>query len=129
MEEYRKNTRKSISRILYFGRAKTPVIYLRPTLLQGLSWLPLGIRNEPLLFWRTKNPIYLPLLRIEFTWFHYSRTVLAFCCTGPHLATDGCYPLCCSLESGLSYPLLVRESTGRNSRERQRYLFLWKNAY
>ena len=28
----------------------------------------------------------------------------SFCCTGPDLATDGCYPLCCSLVSGLSYP-------------------------
>jgi hypothetical protein len=28
-------------------------------------------------------PIYLEFHRIEFTWFHYSRTVLAFCCTGP----------------------------------------------
>ncbi len=25
----------------------------------------------------------MALHRIEFTWFHYSRTVLAFCCTGP----------------------------------------------
>jgi len=30
---------------------------------------------------------------IEFTWFHYSRTVLAFCCTCPQFTLDGCYPL------------------------------------
>jgi len=39
---------------------------------------------------------------IEFTWFHYSRTVLAFCCTCPLLTEDGCYPLCFSILSGLS---------------------------
>jgi hypothetical protein len=44
------------------------------------------------------------LHRIEFTWFHYSRTVLAFCCTGPQLTLDGCYPLYYSTMSGLSYP-------------------------
>ena len=46
--------------------------------------------------------VYMALHRIEFAWFHYSRTVLAFCCTSPHLTMDGCYPLCCSMVSGLS---------------------------
>ncbi len=50
--------------------------------------------------------IYLALHRIEFTWFHYSRTVHTFCCTGPILTNDGCYPLCCPMVSGLSYPVV-----------------------
>jgi len=50
------------------------------------------------------------LHRIEFTCFHYSRTVLAFCCTCPHLTVDGCYPLCCSMVSGLSSSLRKRWS-------------------
>ncbi|RKE87482.1 hypothetical protein BXY58_1594 [Epilithonimonas arachidiradicis] len=56
---------------------------------------------------RTGRPllmIYLALHRIEFTWFHYSRTVHTFCCTCPILSNDGCYPLCCPTVSGLSYP-------------------------
>ena len=97
-----KPTRKSISRIL-FSPKRTLVIYLRFTLLQNFSCLPLGFWSGQLLFSLLKNPIYLTLHRKEFTWFHYSRTVPAFCCTGPHLATDGRYPLCCPLVSGLSY--------------------------
>ena len=49
-----------------------PVIYLRFTLLQSFSCLPLGFWSEPLLFFiAEKNPIYLTLHRKEFTWFHY----------------------------------------------------------
>lgn len=51
-----------------------------------------------------EEPIYLPLLRAEFTWFHYSRTVHTFCCTGHHLTMQGRYPIRCSMESGLSFP-------------------------
>lgn len=48
------------------------VIYLRFTLLQNLSCLPLGFWSEQLLFFiAEKNPIYLTLHRKEFTWFHY----------------------------------------------------------
>ena len=67
------------------------------------------------------TPIYLPLLRVEFTWFHYSRTVLAFCCTCHHLTVQGCYPIRCSLESGLSYLRnKFQKSTDRFSRGLQR---------
>ena len=49
-----------------------PVIYLRFTLLQSFSCLPLGFWSEQLLFFiAEKNPIYLTLHRKEFTWFHY----------------------------------------------------------
>ena len=49
-----------------------PVIYLRSTLLQSFSCLPLGFWSEQLLFFiAEKNPIYLTLHRKEFTWFHY----------------------------------------------------------
>ena len=48
-----------------------PVIYLRSTLLQSFSCLPLGFWSEQLLSRRTGNPIYLTLHRKEFTWFHY----------------------------------------------------------
>ena len=48
-----------------------PVIYLRFTLLQSFSCLPLGFWSEQLLSRRTGNPIYLTLHRKEFTWFHY----------------------------------------------------------
>lgn len=65
---------------------------------------PSAFRTSRPYFHYWKEPIYLSLHRKEFTWFHYSRTVPAFCCTCPILTDDGCYPLCCSMVSGLSYP-------------------------
>jgi len=49
-----------------------------------------------------KTLAYLSLHPVEFTWFHYSRTVHTFCCTCPHLTVDGRYPLRCHGVSGLS---------------------------
>jgi len=51
--------------------------------------------------------MYIALHRIEFTWFHYSRTVHSFCCTCPPTPWrgDGCYPLCYPMVSGLSSTL------------------------
>jgi hypothetical protein len=57
-------------------------IYLGRQLPDGSIFLPFGKDGQPLP--ANRLPIYLKFHRIEFTWFHYSRTVLAFCCTCPN---------------------------------------------
>ena len=75
-----------------------PVIYLDPALPRGSIRLPVGSGVQP------SNADLHGVAPHRVCRFHYSRTVLAFCCTGPHLAVDGCYPLCCTVVSGLSSP-------------------------
>ncbi len=75
-----------------------PVIYLDPGLPRGSIRLPVGSGVQP------SNADLHGVAPHRVCRFHYSRTVLAFCCTGPHLAVDGRYPLCCTVVSGLSSP-------------------------
>jgi len=75
--------------------------------------------------------------RIEFTWFHYSQTVLAFCCTCPQLTLDGCYPLCYSVLSGLSSSntrsdkttYLILQNYVKYCYKKTHSKFEWENCY
>ena len=99
---------RPVSRILYSPK-RTLIIYLVQKLPIESSCLPFNLGRVALIR-RGGTLIYMAFHRIEFTWFHYSRTVHTFCCTGPHSPwrTDGCYPLCYSVVSGLSS--LITES-------------------
>ena len=59
------------------------------------STLPAGSAGH------TSTPAYLGLLQVEIA--RFTQTELArLCCSDPHLAVDGGYPLPCPVESGLS---------------------------
>lgn len=102
----------SVSRILSSqkplssGRA---IIPLGPLLLKASSDPPEN-KREP-----RHMSSYLILLRTEFSCFHSNGSSRvsrsrhqshslghSFCSTGPRLTTEGRYPLCCSMKSGLS---------------------------
>ena len=74
---------------------------------------------------RTYLMIYLALHRIEFTWFHYSRTVLAFCCTCPTLTSEVYFFLFFFMVSGLPYPKYLSINKSRFS-ELQKYKLLFE---
>ena len=71
------------------------VIPLGRTLPCASSYLPAGSAGH------TSTPAYLVLLQVEIA--RFTQTELArLCCSDPHLAVDGGYPLPCPVESGLS---------------------------
>ena len=74
------------------------------------SGTPVAVRLKPptrRLRGTTSSPAYLVLLQVEIA--RFTQTELArLCCSDPHLTVDGCYPLPCPVESGLSS---IRERT------------------
>lgn len=75
------------------------VIPLGRTLPRASSYLPAGSAGH------TSTPAYLVLLQVEiarFTHTFLAEGVTRLCCSNPHLTVDGCYPLPCPVESGLS---------------------------
>ena len=84
-----------ISRILLRHLRAMTVIPLGRTLPCASSYLPAGSAGH------TSTPAYLVLLQVEIA--RFTQTELArLCCSDPHLAVDGGYPLPCPVESGLS---------------------------
>ena len=84
-----------ISRILLRHLRAMTVIPLGRTLPHASSYLPAGSAGH------TSTPAYLVLLQVEIA--RFTQTELArLCCSNPHLAVDGGYPLPCPVESGLS---------------------------
>ena len=84
-----------ISRILLRRLRAMTAIPLGRTLPYASSTLPAGSAGH------TSTPAYLGLLQVEIA--RFTQTKLArLCCSDPHLAVDGDYPLPCPVESGLS---------------------------
>jgi hypothetical protein len=70
------------------------------------SYLPADIGRATRLAQTARQlPAYLVLHQVEiarFTLHTISCVQTRLCCSNPHLAMDGCYPLPCSVESGPS---------------------------